>query len=186
MRQLPDELVKAPVEGVNLRGKTFGEQLEDGEERATLLVFLRHLGCVFCRENVKDLRDLAAKDPAYPQVVFVYQGTVEDGKTFFDAFWKEARAIADLPKRFYDAFALERGSVAQLFGPAVWGRGVQALAKGNFIGKPVGDVRVLSGYFLLTGERVIWEYRAAHTGDHPDFASLPEQARNLQAAAPAI
>ena len=41
MQKIADEILNMAVEGVNLRGRTFGEQFND---EATLLVFLRHLG----------------------------------------------------------------------------------------------------------------------------------------------
>ena len=44
MQKIADEVWNAAVEGVNLRGRTFGEQFGDAEGAATLLVFLRHLG----------------------------------------------------------------------------------------------------------------------------------------------
>ncbi|MEW6125944.1 MAG: hypothetical protein AB1757_02675 [Acidobacteriota bacterium] len=41
MQELTEAILHAPVDGLNLRGKTFGEQFGEG---ATLLVFLRHFG----------------------------------------------------------------------------------------------------------------------------------------------
>ncbi|MEW6125945.1 MAG: AhpC/TSA family protein [Acidobacteriota bacterium] len=108
----------------------------------------------------------------YPAIVFVYQGTVKEGEEFFNRFWKEARAIADRPKRFYEAFDLRRGNLVQLLGPAVIARGVQAAAKGNFVGKPVGDTTILSGYFLIQKNQIVWQYLSKHSGDHPDFKQL--------------
>ena len=43
---IPDALLDQPVNGPNLIPGTLRDQL--GEE-LTLLVFLRHFGCVFCR-----------------------------------------------------------------------------------------------------------------------------------------
>jgi hypothetical protein len=167
--QLNQEILDLPIEGVNLSGKTFGEQLG---KRATLLVFLRHFGCIFCRESVKDLQAISEKDPSYPNVLLVYQGSRQAGEEFFGKFWEAARAVADRPKRLYNAFGLRHGTLTQLLGPSVWVRGVEAMAKGNFIGKPVGDPLVLPGYFLIYDQQVIWEYRSKHSADHPDFHQL--------------
>ncbi len=54
----------SPVTGLNLAGATLRDQLNpDGQ---TLLVFLRHFGCLFCREMVADLRDLSRAMPGLP------------------------------------------------------------------------------------------------------------------------
>ena len=171
MIKLDQEILDLPIEGVNLRGRTFGEQLGKG---ATLLVFLRHFGCIFCRESVKDLQAISAKDPNYPNVVLVYQGSPKAGEEFFGQFWQAARAIADRPKRFYNAFGLRHGTLTQLLGPRVWVRGVEAMAKGNFIGKPVGAPLVLPGYFLIYDQQLVWQYLSQHSADHPDFHKLKE------------
>lgn len=72
----------------------------------------------------------------------------------------------------YEAFGLERGSVLQLLGPAVWSSGLRAAMKGNFIGMPVGDPFLMPGLFLLQGERVTWRHEFGHAGDSPDFRAL--------------
>jgi len=53
MDAITDEILDAPVSGVNLAPGTLRAQLG---ERPTLLVFLRHFGGIFCREAVADLR----------------------------------------------------------------------------------------------------------------------------------
>ena len=41
MQKISDDILMTAVEGVNLRGRTFGDQFD---REATLLVFLRHFG----------------------------------------------------------------------------------------------------------------------------------------------
>jgi hypothetical protein len=176
MDRLPPDLLAAPVEGLHLDGGTLSAQLDPA--RPTLLVFLRHFGCIFCREMVADVRRAKAADASYPPVLFFYQGTVEQGRAFFDGLWPEARAVADPDKRFYDGVELERGSVGQMFGGQVWACGVRAAAKGHFVGAPVGDPWTMPGVFLVEADgRVLWQHDFAHAGDHPDFARLAEYAR---------
>ena len=45
---IPDPILKEPVAGVNLAPGPLGDQLGDGP---TLLVCLRHFGCIFCRRR---------------------------------------------------------------------------------------------------------------------------------------
>jgi hypothetical protein len=174
MRKLPAELLDAPVEGLNLAGATLRDQLNS--EGQTLLVFLRHFGCIFCREMVGDLRRISRLTPDYPPILFFYQGTVEEGAAFMRKLWAEARAIADLPKRFYNAFGLERGGIGQMFGAQVWACGVRAASKGHFIGRPVGDPWTMPGLFLVEQDTITWQHDFKHAGDHPDWRIIPRVA----------
>jgi hypothetical protein len=169
---IPADILESPVDGVNLRdgGGTLGEQLGD---RPTLLVFLRHFGCMFCREMVRDLRQISERTPGYPPVVFVYHGTPEEGRTFFGQNWPDARAIADTPKKFYTALGLRKATFGQMFGIQVWTCRLRAMSKGNFVGKAVGDPWLMPGVFLVHGAEVLWCHRFAHQGDHPDWATIP-------------
>jgi len=140
----------------------------------TLLVFLRHFGCIFCRETVADLKKIHAEDPDYPAVLFFYQGTPHEGDAFFGAVWPEARAVADIPRRFYNAFGIERGGMREMFGPAVWACGVRATAKGHTIGMKTGDPWTMPGLFLVHESRILWQHDFKHAGDHPDFYQIKQ------------
>lgn len=100
MRTIDTTILTTPVTGLNLQAGTLEDQLGN---TPTLLVFLRHFGCIFCREMVRDLRQIAATNPSYLPILFFYQGNVADGKTFFNTFWPEARAVADESRTFYTA-----------------------------------------------------------------------------------
>jgi len=165
-----------PVEGVRLDGPLLGDQFK----RRTLLVFLRHFGCLFCREMVKDLRRASETIASFPQVLYVYQGSVEDGEWFFGRFSPESTAIADTPKKLYEAFGLQPGKKGQMFGPMVWPCAIRAVTKGNLGGKPVGDVWMMPGMFLIQPDGAItWQHRFAHIGDHPDLRSIPTETAPL-------
>lgn len=169
MKNIPDALLAHPIEGVNLSGKTLGEELGDSPK---LLVFVRHFGCIFCRELIADFRAIAESQPEFPPILFFYQGTVNDGRDFFASLWREAKAIADLPKVFYNGFGLERGGMKEMFGAEVWACGVRAALKGHFIGAPVGDPWVMPGIFLVQKNQILWQHHFKHAGDHPTREEL--------------
>ena len=123
---------------------------------------------------VADLRASAAADPAYPPLLFFFQGSVADGAAFFDTLWPAARAVADPERQFYAGLGLERGGMRAMFGTQTWACGLRAVRKGHFIGRPVGDPWLMPGLFLVdNGGRLLWRHDFAHAGDHPDFRALP-------------
>lgn len=183
---LPDDLLDRPVSGCNLRPGALRDQID--AHRPTLLVFLRHLGCVFCREMVRDLRRAATADPAYPPLLLVFQGTPADGAPFFEQYWPDARAVADHDRTLYDAFGLRQGSAGQIFSPRVWLCGLRAVSKGNVqrLAKPIGDPWMMPGCFVVSGGRVVWRHAFRHAGDHPDFRMIPAVIAGTAADASAV
>jgi len=157
----------------------YGRNFEQGSHFSELIrepkfvVFLRHFGCVFCRENIKDLKNASKTIPNFPNVMFVHMGSVEEGDTFFRKFWDEVPAISDPNKTLYSEFGVERGSFNELLGPSVVACGFRAVAKGNFVGKPVGDPLVMPGMFYVETDTILWKHNFKHIGDHPDFAKIP-------------
>jgi hypothetical protein len=170
LTQIPKQALDTPVRGVNLAPGTLRDQL--GEEE-TLLVFLRHFGCIFCRETVADLRAVAEADPDYPPVLFFFQGTPIGGRAFLRRYWPAVRAVADAELRFYRAFGVERGGLVEMFRPEVWRAQRRARAKGHENGERSGDIWRMPGAFLVRGERVLWAHAFRHAADHPDFAAIP-------------
>ena len=168
MERIPGEVLDRFVSGVNLMPGPLRDQLGD---RPTLLVFLRHFGCTFCRETVADLRE-AASAPGFPPVLFFFQGVPIEGRAFLRRYWPGARAVSDPELFFYEAFGLQRGSLLQLFGPAVFRAGRRARGKGHENGSRSGDIFRMPGAFLVERERVVWQHQYRHAGDHPDFRSL--------------
>lgn len=112
-------------------------------------------------------------------MLFFALGTPEECRTFFDKFDPDARAVSDPSEEFYTAFGLRRGSASNFISPAVFGAGLRAVMKGNLVGKPVGDVWMMPGAFLVRDGVVHWKHIAEHTGDHPDLAEVARVARSL-------
>jgi hypothetical protein len=172
--RIPDAVLDEGVGGVNLVPGTLRDQLGPGP---TLVVFLRQLGCIFCRETVGRLREASERRSDFPPLLFFFQGSGTEGRVFLSRSWPEARAVADRPKRFYEAFGVERGGVLELFGPGVWSAHRRARAAGFEQGERVGDVRMMPGVFWVEGGRVRWRHVFRHAGDAPDFERIPELAR---------
>lgn len=127
---------------------------------------------MFCREIVADLKKARAADHPFPRVVFVHQGTVDEGATFFEKRWPDVPAIADPDHTLYAAFGVVRAKAGQVVGPRAMLRGMHSMLRGHFAGKPIGDVLRMPGAFLVHGGRIVWSQEPAHAGDHPDLDTI--------------
>ena len=151
------------VIGVNLMPGSLGDQL-GGDP--VLLVFLRHFGCIFCRETVADLRETAEAQQDFPKVVFFFLGSPTEGRAFMRRYWPGAAAVSDPEQRFYKAFGVERGGMLDMFGPPVWRAKRRAEAKGHSNGERQGDIWMMPGAFLVRDGRVLWSHAYRHAADH--------------------
>jgi hypothetical protein len=171
LQTIPDEALSAPVTGVGLVPGSLRDQLEEG---VSLLVFLRHFGCIFCREVLADLRKVAEADPSYPHVLFFFQGSGTEGRAFLRRYWPEARAISDPDLSFYEHFGVRRAGFFEALGPSVLLAQRRARAKGHKNGPRSGDIWRMPGVFAVEKERVLWSHEPRHAADHPDFERIPE------------
>jgi hypothetical protein len=127
---------------------------------------------MFCREMVAELRQVAASNPEFPEILIFAQGSVDQSQTFFAERWPEARAIADPRRRFYNAFGIGRGSLTQLASPGVLKAGARALSKGHIQGQTVGDSATMPGLMLVEDNCIVWQHKFNHAGDHPDWDKI--------------
>ena len=167
---IDSSVLDAAVAGRHLQPGTLRDQLGS---RPTLLVFLRHLGCLFCREWLAELERSADSDPTFPALLYVHLGTVEQGDAFFSAFAPDARAVADPNRRLYKALGVPKAQALQLLDPRVWACGIRATRQGHKPGKPVGDPFVMPGLFLVEHDQVAWKFVPGHMGELPKVAEIP-------------
>ena len=169
--RIPEAVLIRPVFGVGLSPGTLADQIVS--ER-TLFVFLRHFGCIFCREAIADVRAAAEADPDYPDVLFFFQGSATEGRVFLRRYWPRARAVADPELELYDAFGVGRASLLEGLGPQVLRATRRAKSKGHSNGPRSGDIWRMPGIFAVESLEIIWSHSPSHAADHPDFAGLRE------------
>jgi len=172
INEIPKEALERMVVGVGLSPGALADQLGEGP---ALLVFLRHFGCIFCKEVVSDLRAAAESRDDYPEVLFFTQGLPAESRAFLRTYWPTARAVSDPDLWFYDAFGVRRASYLEALGPRVLRSRSRARAKGHANGAPSGDIWRMPGVFLVNGGHIQWRYDPEHAADHPDFAQVPAQ-----------
>ena len=152
-----------------------GASLADlSRQGPVLLLFLRHSGCVFCREAIADAAAaLPQIEAAGVRLVLVHQGSDDDLRPLLARYNVPAvDRVSDPSTTLYRSLELPRGSLGQLFGPPVWSRGLAAVLAGHGIGPLVGDGFQMPGAFLIRDGRIVAAYRHRHAADRPDYAAL--------------
>jgi peroxiredoxin len=157
-----------------LRARTDRGATVEGLSRTkpVLLVFLRHTGCMFCREALEDLgRNRRAIEASGVTIVLVHMGEPEFGRAFFRKY-----GLSDLPQisapdcSLYRAFGLQRTSFLTVFSPRIWARTLQAgVLKRHGVGRFVGDIWQMPGVFLIFHGQVLRSYRHQTPADRPDY-----------------
>ena len=152
-------------------GRTLAEL---SAERPVLIVFLRHSGCTFCREALRDLQQQRQQiEQSGTSIALVHLISDDEAARFFAPY-----GLADVPRfsdpdrRLYAAFDLQRGTFLQLMGPRVVWRGIQAILSGHGLGFIRGDVRQLPGTFVVHRGQIVQAFRNQTAADRPEYAEL--------------
>jgi peroxiredoxin len=155
-------------------GKTLNELSQD---KRVLLVFVRHLGCTFCRETVHEISKLESviKSKNY-NLVFVHMSDPAFGDDFFFKYFSyPVSHISDPQRLLYQSLGMRRGSLAQLFGPSTFIRGFWAgFIKGHGLGRPEGDPMQLGGCFVISKGHIVFEHKATKASEAFDPNIIPE------------
>ena len=153
------------------RGETLAELSRSG---SVLLIFLRHMGCSFCREAMADAAarrgELAATGTKF---AFVHLVEEAEARPIFAKYGlDDVDRIADPNQDLYRAFQLRRAPLSNLFQPKTLARFVQAVRAGHFQSSLQGDGFRLGGAFLLRDGRIVKHVRYATMSDRPDYCEL--------------
>ncbi|MDV6237489.1 SelL-related redox protein [Leptospira ellisii] len=170
MEFLPESFKTGKATGTQLRGDTILSCLPPG---LCLLVFLRHRGCIFSKEAVFDLREISELCLSFPPILFFFPGEESEAASLFSGIWDDASVVFDPEVSFYEDMGLRTGTLSQLAGPEVLFGTARAALKGHFYGIPGNNSLRMPGAFLTVRDRVVWEHKYRHIGDHPDWKRIP-------------
>lgn len=174
---------------INLYSSDFGEfsldmfetnedenLLELSEKQPVMLVFLRHFGCTFCRESIKDISEIRGEiESKGTKIIVVHM--LEDENSALEQLEKyglpDVSAISDPECILYKMFKLRRGTLLQLIGPKVIFRGIVAgIFKGLGIGPEKGDLHQMPGVFLLHKGKIIKQFVHKSAADRPNYLEI--------------
>lgn len=150
-------------------GKTLAEASTD---KLLAIVFLRHFGCTFTRQILRELEQIQQEATTHgAELVLVHM--LQNGKeTEYLGERSGVARIADPRCELYRAFGLGKGGFLELFGPHVWWRAAIAIFKGCGIGHLAGDGMQMPGAFLLRDSKIISSQRAHSASDLPHLPEL--------------
>lgn len=145
------------------------------QSKPTLVVFLRHFGCQFCREAMDDISKVLPQiKKLNKDLVLVHMAENTIAEDYFKRFnLNNAKHVSDPMCRYYAAFGLVKGSFTQLFGLQTFFRGFSVQAKyGNDMGNHLGDSFQMPGAFVLFDGEIKNSYIHKSVAEKPDYLKL--------------
>lgn len=138
-------------------------------ERPVAFVFLRHLGCVFCRQLVSALRENIPDE----NVVFVTMSEPALTHRFHRWMRSPHTFLADPERRLYEAFGVPRTTAGSFFSAQVVRRALEAYRNGYRNSLTFDDQLQLSGTYVMdqTGT-ILASFVAEDISDSPSPETL--------------
>jgi lysophospholipase L1-like esterase len=162
---LSDLLLKTPIDGYNLQNC---QKLGDlTQETPALFVFLSCLGGIFDSALIAELKAIKEQYLFFPDVVFIYKGTPDLGRMYFERNWSLVKAIADPRRYLFQKFEVKTATYAAYLTPQLakayykWGLKYFQWRLPRFGARP------LTTLFLVRKDEILWQYNYAHIGDIP-------------------
>lgn len=173
VRELPGsvEMLMAHVGGS--KGQSLLEMTAGGP---TLMVFLRHLGCVFCRQTLSDLRQaMPALKARGIEVALIHMSSDRQAELVFRLYGMDQVArFSDPDRSLYEAMGLRRVTMREVLSRELFKRGYEACVRERHaMSVPRGDPMQMPGVFLVERGIVLATFLHDHPWDRPryeDFA----------------
>lgn len=154
-----------------------GENINNlSQDQPLLLVFLRHFGCVFCKEALSDLQEqrevFKSKGVG---LVFIHMAEYEVAEEYFQKFnFDNVLHVSDIECEYYAAFGLTKGKFSQLYGLQTWIRGYALNKEGHKLemAKSLGDSTQMPGIFLVSNGSIKEKYIHKEASSQPDYNKL--------------
>lgn len=153
------------------------------DSNTVMLVFLRHFGCVFCRETMSDLtqvqQQLKREDI---KLVIVHMATEDIAEVYFKQHQlTNISHISDPDLSLYEYFGLFKGSFFQLYGLKVWLRGLKAILTDGHgfprIKSILGSYTQMPGIFILKDCQIIEKFIHKSAADRPNYKEMVDKSK---------
>jgi len=151
---------------------------DEWRERPAVVVWLRHYGCILCKEQAAGFRERRPEVEALgAALVFVGSGEPDAARQFEVGHCPGCRVLSDPMLDSFQAVGARRGWWSTLR-PAALAAGIRAFRRG-FRQSAVRGVPDQQGgvYVLLPGDRVAYAYLSGSAGDHPPIDGVLDALR---------
>lgn len=144
------------------------------QEQPLLLVFVRHLGCIFCKEMLGNLeKERESIEKMGIKICVVHMGPEAKIQELLKEYHLQGvETICDPKQELYKKYDVKRARVGQMIGLQSVKSAVKAYFKGYRQYEVLGDSFQLPGAFLVDKGEIIKAFYAEHAGDQPDFCAL--------------
>jgi hypothetical protein len=172
--ELPPASVLARLSGTEVQ-ELSGDWIELGSvwaDRPAAIVWLRHYGCIFCREQAAELRTIVDEAEKLGRLAIISTGSLDHGRDFEKTHGEGLRSLVDSARRTYKVLSFKRGGMSSL-DPRVYLRGIQAATKGFMQGRTRGDAMQQGGVLVVAaGGRPVFFQRSEFAGDHAHLEDI--------------
>jgi peroxiredoxin len=144
-------------------------------QHPVMLVFLRHFGCVFCREALAELSAMRSViESNGTELIFVHMAENKVADDYFIQYkLPNVKHVSDPECLFYKSFGLTKGTINQLFGLQTWRRGFQnVMSRGSEMGKHLGDSFQMPGIFMIKKSQIVDAFIHKNVAERPDYCEL--------------
>ncbi len=136
--------------------------------RSAVLLFVRHFGCIFCRQQVAEMLPHLDRIRALGGELFVIgNGSVEEAREFAVEHAERFPVFTDPSKATYCELGMKRG-LGTVLRPSVVARGLRAMRKGFHQSRVAGDPWQQGGVVVIDAAgRERFRFVSRTAGEHP-------------------
>lgn len=153
-----------------------GENILDLTYQLPLLfVFLRQMGCIFCRQALTDLSEQRFEiEMEGAAIALVHMSDPSKADPILAQYnLDNVVRISNPDQSLYKSFRLKRGSLHQIFGPIVWYKFLIAYIKHKQqSGRIMGDIYQMPGIFLIYQGTIFKSYKQKQPYERPTYKEL--------------
>ena len=168
MRRVTDALANTKIYESDGREVFFSDLYKQSR---VLVVFVRHFGCIFCRQRLGDLKaavtDLAQ---AGTQVAVIGNGTHLMAQAFAEELDLDVPLFTDPKRETYRLAGMKRNFG---LGPRAIMNAARSWKDGHRQGAVAGDVWQQGGAMVVNNDaRIVWHQTDSGAGDVIDFSAI--------------
>lgn len=174
MATIPEELLHLRlIDAQDKVEKSIAEIYKLSSKGTCVLVFLRQLGCMFCRRRIAELAALQPRlDPKNATLILISNGSTKHAKKILSEAGLTCPVLMDKAQRAYRLMHLPRGLRAALLNAKTVSKIGETVRMGFRQGRTSGDSLQLGGYFVFRGNKVLLSHPDKYTGDNVDVNTL--------------